>query len=111
MKYIIYFFIGGFVVSAVTYLAGTARGLTAAFLANLPVMTLITFLTVYYQAGQPAVMLYAKGLLIMLIPWLAYIFSLILLSPRLGVVPSLGIGFVFYLVLSFAIIMLRRTGV
>jgi hypothetical protein len=109
MKYLVYFLIGGFVVSGVTYLAGHARGLTAAFLANLPVMTLITFLTVYYQSGQPAVMAYAKGLLIMLFPWLAYIFSLILLSPRIGVVPSLGIGFVLYLTLSFAIIMLRRT--
>jgi len=109
MRYLVYFLVGGFVVSAVTYLAGHARGLTAAFLANLPVMTLITFLTIYYQSGQPAVMAYANGLLIMLFPWLAYLFSLILLSPRLGVVPSLGIGMIFYLALSFAIIMLRRT--
>ncbi len=108
MKYLIYFILGGSVVSGVTYFASHARGLTAAFLANLPVMTLITFLTIYYQSGQPAVVDYAKGLLIMLFPWLAYISSLMLLSPRIGVIPSLGIGLTAYLVLSFAIIMLKR---
>ena len=108
MKYLIYFLIGGSVVSGVTYFASHARGLTAAFLANLPVLTLITFLTINYQSGQQAVMDYARGLLIMLFPWLAYISCLMVLSPRIGVKSSLGIGLTAYLLLSSAIILLRR---
>ena len=108
MKYFIYVLIGGSLVSGVTYFASHARGLTAAFLANLPVLTLITFLTIYYQSGQPAVMDYAKGLLVMLFPWFAYITSLMLLSPRIGVIPSLGVGLTAYLVLAFAIIILKK---
>jgi hypothetical protein len=108
VKYILYFLVGGTIVSTVTYFAGHSRGLTAAFVANLPVMTLITFLTIYFEAGDRAVMSYAKGLLIMLFPWLAYIFTLIILTPRAGVIPSLGIGFLLYLSLSLFIIMGTR---
>jgi hypothetical protein len=96
-------------VSSVTYLAGQSRGLLAAFVANLPIITLITFLTVYYEFGREAVLAYAKGLVIMLGPWLAYIGSVIFLSRRMGVVPSLLTGLVLYFLLSFIIIYLKRS--
>ena len=104
LKYIVYFVIGGTVVSVVTYYASHARTLLAAFLANLPVMTLMTFLMIYREAGEKAVVPYAKGLIIMLVPWLTYIFSVVLLTPRAGVVPALLIGLVCYLLLSFMIL-------
>ena len=68
IKYILYFLIGGFIVSAVTYLASHAKGLQAAFIANLPVVTVITFLTIYFESDQRAIVSYAKGLIIMLFP-------------------------------------------
>jgi uncharacterized membrane protein (GlpM family) len=103
LKYIFYFLAGGTVVSGATYLANYSKGLPAAFVANLPTITLITFFMIYLESGQNAVVSYAKGLVIMLFPWLAYIFSVIILTSRFGFVTSLCIGFCLYLVLAFCI--------
>ena len=108
IKYILYFLIGGTVTAVVTYFASHARTVVAAFFANLPVLTLITFLTVYYEAGQKAVVPYAYGLIIMLFPWLAYISAVIFLTPRIGVIPSLLLGISLYLVLAYIIIFVKR---
>jgi uncharacterized membrane protein (GlpM family) len=107
-KYVLYFIIGGTVISIVTYLASHARGLLAASIANLPVITLITFLTVYSESGKQAVVSYAEGLVIMLIPWLAYVFSIIGLTNRLGLIPSLILGVFLYLIIAYLIISMKR---
>ena len=104
LKYLFYFLIGGTVVSVVTYYASHSRTLVAAFIANLPVMTLITFLMIYREAGEAAVVPYAKGLLIMLVPWLLYIFTVVFMTPRIGVVPSLLTGLTFYLAVAYLIL-------
>jgi uncharacterized membrane protein (GlpM family) len=101
IKYLFYFLVGGTVITVVTYFASHSRPLLAAFFANLPVMTLITFLTIYHEAGEKAVTPYAKGLLIMLFPWLAYIFAIMMLTPRLGFPFSLATGFALYLFLAY----------
>ncbi len=104
MKYLFYFLAGGTIISVVTYLASNSRPLLAAFFANLPVMTLITFLTIYHEAGEKALTPYAKGLLIMLFPWLSYLFTIMLLTPRLGFPVSLAAGFSLYLFLAYVVI-------
>jgi len=108
MKYLLYFLVGGFTVTVVTYISSHGKGLFAAFVANMPVITFITFLTIYFTSGQEAVLSYAKGLLIMLFPWLAYIFAVVFLSPNLSLLPSLAIGILLYL--SIAYIILTRIG-
>ncbi len=108
IKYVLYFFIGGFIVSGVTYFASQAKGLLTAFFANLPVITAITFLTIYLESGQKAVVSYAEGLIIMLFPWLAYISIIIFLTHRLGFIPSLVIGISLYLLLAYLIISAKR---
>ena len=107
-KYIIYFLVGGTIVSVVTYLASHAKGLLAAFVANLPVITLITFLIIYFESGQKSVISYAQGLIIMLFPWLAYIFSIIFLTNRIGFITSLVIGVFLYLLTAFLIISIKK---
>ena len=104
LKYLFYFLIGGTVVSVVTYYASHSRTLVAAFIANLPVMTLITFLMIYREAGEAAVVPYAKGLLIMLVPWLLYIFTVVFMTPLMGVVVSLLTGLTFYLAIAYLIL-------
>ncbi len=106
LKYVLYFLIGGMVISVVTYFASHARPLLAAFLANLPVITLVTFLTIHHEAGQKVIVPYAKGLVMMMLPWLTYIFAIIVLTPRLGFLPSLTTGFALYVV--FALIILKK---
>jgi hypothetical protein len=108
VKYIFYFLAGGLSVSVVTYFASHSRGLLAAFFANLPVITAITFLTIYFESGQGPVVSYARGLIVMLFPWLAYIFTIIFLTPRAGFLPSLGVGIFLYLITAFLIILSRR---
>ena len=103
-KYIIYFLLGGTVISVVTYFASNAKGLLAAFIANMPVITVITFLTIYHEVGQKAVIPYAKGLVIMTLPWFAYIFSIIFLTSRLGFFPSLLTGLALYMTIALFII-------
>lgn len=104
LKYILYFLIGGTVVSLVSYFASHSKGLIAAFFANLPVITFVTFIIIYFESGQKNVILYAKSLLVMLFPWLSYIFSVIFLGPRVGIIQALMIGLCSYFLLSFFII-------
>ncbi|MEW6001645.1 MAG: DUF3147 domain-containing protein [Nitrospirota bacterium] len=108
IKYFLYFLTGGTIVSIVTYLASHAKGLLAAFFANLPIVTFITFLTIYYESGQRAIVSYAEGLIIMLFPWLAYIFAIIFLTQRLGFIPSIIIGISLYLLLAYLIINVKN---
>ncbi len=104
IKYLFYFLLGGTVVTVVTYYASHSRTLFAAFIANLPVMTLITFLMIYREAGESAVVPYAKGLLIMLVPWLLYIFTVLFMTPRIGMVPSLLVGLGCYVAIAYLIL-------
>jgi len=108
IKYLLYFISGGVIVSVVTYFASHAKGLLAAFIANLPVITLITFLTIYFESGQKDVVSYAEGLIVMLFPWLAYIFAIIFLSKRIGFIPSLIMGISFYLAIAYLILSVKK---
>jgi hypothetical protein len=110
IKYLLYFLLGGTIVSTVTYFASHSNGLVAAFFANLPVITLTTFLMIYFESGHASVVTYAQGLIIMLFPWLAYIFAIIFLTDRIGFIPSLIIGFSLYLLLAYLIIIMKRWG-
>jgi uncharacterized membrane protein (GlpM family) len=103
LKYLLYFLSGGLVVTLVTYFACNSKGLVAAFIANLPVMTVITFMTIYSESGRTGVVSYAQGLMLMLVPWLIYVSAVVFLSPKLGFVPSLMTGIGLYLVIAFAI--------
>jgi hypothetical protein len=53
------------------------------------------------ESGQKAVISYAKGLIIMLFPWLAYILSVIVLTGRFGLIASLVIGVSLYILTAF----------
>ncbi len=108
IKYLVYFVLGGVIVSAVTYFANNSRGLFAAFIGTLPIITISTFVLIYFNAGQEAVMAYAKGLVIMIIPWLICILSVIFLAPRMNFVFSLVIGVLLQVVI--ALLILGRLG-
>ncbi|MDA8171475.1 MAG: DUF3147 domain-containing protein [Nitrospiraceae bacterium] len=108
LKYLLYFLLGGTVVSLVTYLASHSRGLMAAFFANMPTITAITFLTIYLESGPAAVVPYATALVLMLFPWLIYIFSIIFLTPRLGFAAALILGILFYFIVALGMVAAKR---
>lgn len=108
MKYFLYFLLGGTVTSTVTYLASHSRGFLAAFISTLPLASLCTFLLIYSSTGSQAVISYAKGLVVMLVPWMLYILSVILLTPRISFFYSLLVGLLLFMVVSY--VMLFRYG-
>ena len=104
LKYFLYFLFGGIITSAVTYFANTSRGLFAAFIGTLPAITISTFLLIYFNAGQAAVLSYARGLVIMIIPWMVFILSVIFLAPRVNFVVSLILGLLLQVVIALLIL-------
>lgn len=104
LKYLLYFLVGGVVTSAVTYLANGSRGLLAAFVGTLPVITVSTFLLIYFNSGQGAVLSYAKGLIIMIFPWMVFILSVIFLTPKINLFYSLLIGICLQVLIALLII-------
>ena len=99
-SFILYFILGGTIVSVVTFLGSQGKGLLAAFVATFPTMTVLTFALIYSKAGQTSTVSYAKGLLIMTPPWIIYVLCLIYLLPRWGFVKSLITGVLTYMVLA-----------
>jgi uncharacterized membrane protein (GlpM family) len=93
----LYFLLGGAVITAITYLGSHSKGLLAAMVAMLPVITIITLSTIYVNAGQNAAVNYFKGLLIILPAWFLYVLAVFLLMPRIGLVLSLVMGVSIYL--------------
>lgn len=103
---LLYFVIGGAIVSAVTYFGSQGKSQVAAFVAFLPSTSLITLCTIYFASGtQPAVS-YAKSMLILLPPWVLYVAAIIFLLPRVGLAATVGISVAVYLILAFLIMRL-----
>lgn len=102
----LYFFLGGILVALITYLGSLGKGLLAVFIAFFPSMSLLTFWTIYINGGAKATTNYAKSLIIMTPAWLAYVAAVMLLLPRIGLVPSLLVGVLCYVIVSFLILRL-----
>jgi uncharacterized membrane protein (GlpM family) len=103
---VIYFIIGGVVVSAVTYFGSQAKSQIAAFIAFLPTISVITLCSIYFAGGTEKAVSYAKSMLILLPPWLLYIAGVIFLLPRIGLAGSLIISIIVYIGAAFLIIRL-----
>ena len=72
----------------------------AVFVATFHTMTALTFSLIYSKAGQVSTVNYAKGLLFMTPPRIIYVLCLIFLLPRWGLVKSLIIGVLTYMILA-----------
>ena len=104
LKFIIYFIIGGSILTLVTYYGTRDKGILAAFIAMFPIVTAMSIITIYSQTGSLPVLNYVKGLLILTPVWILFLFCLVYLLPRLGLFAALGIGIIIYLILSIYII-------
>ncbi len=103
IQYFLYFLFGGIITSGVTYLAHQSKGLLAAFVGTLPLITISTFVLIYLHSGQGAVLAYAKGLIVMIFPWMVFILSVIFLMPRIAFIYALFAGLCLQLVAAFLI--------
>lgn len=98
---VLYFLLGGVIISLVTYFGTQGKGLLAAFIALFPSVTIVTMLTIYVHGGVNDTVSYFKNLLILLPAWLLYVIPAMLLLPRLGPIPSVIIGISLYLAAAF----------
>jgi len=72
----------------------------SAFITTLPLQTAFSFLLIYAEGGSKTVEEYAKSLLIFTPPWLCYVTIVLLGVNRIGIVKSLGLGVLLFVILS-----------
>ncbi len=96
-KYALYFLLGGAIVSVSTYLGSQGRSFLAAFASTFPAITGATFILIYLNGGNDAIVSYAKNLLWFVPPWILYVVSMIAGVPRFGFWPTMIASLALYL--------------
>jgi hypothetical protein len=96
-KYALYFLLGGTIVSLSTYLGSQGRSFLAAFASTFPAITGATFILIYLNGGNVAIVSYAKNLLWFVPPWIVYVVFMIAGIPRFGFWPAMVGSLVLYL--------------
>ena len=97
VKYAVYFILGGTIVSVSTYLGSQGKSFLAAFASTFPAITGATFILIYLNGGNEAIVSYAKSLLWFVPPWIVYVVTMILGIPRIGFWPAMIGSLVLYL--------------
>ena len=100
LRLAIYFLLGGAVTVLTAYFASQGRGMLSAFITTLPLQTAFSFLLIYAEGGSKTVEEYAKSLLIFTPPWLCYVTIVLLGVNRIGIVKSLSLGVLLFVILS-----------
>lgn len=89
LKYVVYFVLGGAIVSLSTYLGSQGRSFLAAFASTFPAITGATFVLMYLNGGSDAIVAYAETLLWFVPPWMVYVLAMIVGVPRFGFWPAM----------------------
>ena len=89
VKYTVYFLLGGTIVSVSTYLGSQGKSFLAAFASTFPAITAATFVLIYLNGGNEAIVSYAKSLLWFVPPWVVYVITMILGVPQVGFWPAM----------------------
>ena len=105
---VIYFLIGGFLMSGIMYFGIQGKGYWSALLALLPIWTILPLITLYYHSGIESVLSYSQGLILVTVPWLLYASCLVWFVPYFGVYISSIIGLSLYIVCALLINWLRK---
>ena len=96
-KYVLYFLLGGTIVSVSTYLGAQGRSFLAAFASTFPANTGATFILIYLNGGNDANVSNAKNLLWFVPPWTIYVVSMIGGIPRFGFWPAMAGSLTLYM--------------
>ena len=97
-RYGLYFILGGLLVSISTYLGSHGKGFFAALASTIPVISGLTFILVYVNAGQEPTLSFAKNLIWLTPPWLMYVGTMIVGVSRLGFWSSFALAMTLYMV-------------
>ncbi len=96
-KYVVYFLLGGTIVSLSTYLGAKGNSFLAAMASTFPAITAATFILLYMNGGGAPTIDYAKNLMWFVPPWIVYVTAMIMGIPRLGFWPAMAGSLVLYL--------------
>ncbi len=97
-KYGLYFILGGSLVSLSTYLGSHSKSFLAALASTLPVISGVTFILVYLNAGSAPTVSFAKNLIWLSPPWFLYVGTMIAAVPKFGFWPAYGLAIGLYVV-------------
>jgi uncharacterized membrane protein (GlpM family) len=100
LRLVIYFIIGGSVTALTAYFASQGRGMLSAFITTLPLLTIFSFLVISAEGGSQTVQEYARSLLLFTPPWVCYVLVVLLGTGRMGIIKSLVLGVVLFILLS-----------
>ena len=95
-KYLLYFLLGGTIVSVSTYFGSQGKSFLAAFASTFPAITGATFILIYLNGGSESLVGYAKNLLWFVPPWILYVITMILGVPRVGFWPTMALSMTLY---------------
>jgi len=107
-KYILYFVLGGTLVSISTYLGSHGKGFFAALASTLPVISGMTFILIFLNAGTGPTVSFAKHLIWLSPPWFAYVFAMMFGVPRFGFAISFALAMTCYVLLVSVIRVILR---
>ena len=96
-KYVLYFLLGGSIVSFSTYLGSQGKSFLAAMASTFPAITGVTFILLYASGSGTTTVDYAKNLLWFVPPWTVYVIAMIMGIPRLGFWPAMAGSLVLYM--------------
>jgi len=96
-KYVVYFLLGGTIVSLSTYLGAQGRPYLAAFASTFPAITGATFVLLYLNGGSDAIVAYAEKLFWFVPPWIVYVMAMIFIVPRAGFWPAMALSLALYM--------------
>ncbi len=107
-KYVLYFVLGGALVSISTYLGSHGKGFLAALASTLPVISGMTFILIFFNAGPGPTVSFAKNLIWLSPPWFAYVFTMMYGVPRFGFAMSFAMAMTGYVLLVGVIRIILR---
>lgn len=107
LKLLIYFLVGGSILTLVTYFGSKDKGILAAFIAMFPAVTTMSIITIYSEGGSVLVLDYVKGLLLLSPVWIAFVLCVYLFLPKQGLLVALAAGVVVYIVVAIFLIYLQ----
>lgn len=101
--YVLYFLIGGTVVSLVAYIGARGDGMAAAFVASIPILFITNMILLYHNGGVSAGITYAKGALMYTPLFVGCVLLTMVLLPRLSMPWPVFAGISIYsLAMAFA---------
>ncbi len=97
VRYGLYFVLGGTLVCVSTYLGSHGRGFLAALASTLPIISGVTFILIFVNAGSAPTVSFAKHMIWLSPPWFVYVGTMIAFVPKLGFWPAYGLAIILYL--------------